>query len=196
VPCRRLCTLARADFDKTHDISGRAAAAARAAASKAVEIEAKYDLTNKAKASAANVMASARELEEKHQVTTKVGNALGKGLDRLSAFLGACGCVRACVCVRMLTPLRVQIRSRLAAEQLRRRAWRRPRRCRPCRGDLRPGSSNASGRAGGIALASARTRTYTRLLHPRSAHARVALEQSVTQRHPRSVSMPHASAAP
>jgi predicted 2-oxoglutarate/Fe(II)-dependent dioxygenase YbiX len=56
----------------------------------AVEIEAKYDITAKAKASAANVMASARELEEKHQVTTKVGNALGKGLDRLSAFLGAC----------------------------------------------------------------------------------------------------------
>jgi hypothetical protein len=31
----------------------------------------------------------ARELEEKHQVSAKVGAALGRGLDRLSAMLGA-----------------------------------------------------------------------------------------------------------
>ncbi len=83
-----------------------------------MEIEAKYDLTAKAKASAQNAMntvracarwrcaapplhaqasradaggagAQARELEEKHQVSAKVGSALGKGLDRLSAMLGA-----------------------------------------------------------------------------------------------------------
>lgn len=77
------------DFDKTYDISGRAAAAARAAAAKAKELEEKYDLTNRAKASAANAMKSARELEEKHHVTAKVGTALGKGLDKLSALLGA-----------------------------------------------------------------------------------------------------------
>jgi len=31
----------------------------------------------------------ARDLEEKHHVSAKVGNALGKGLDRLSAMMGA-----------------------------------------------------------------------------------------------------------
>jgi hypothetical protein len=82
------CLLACAEFDKTHDISGRAAAAARAVASKvrrsqafkrvtshllpgadapllrccaqAVEVEKQYDLTNKAKASAQNAMNAVR----------------------------------------------------------------------------------------------------------------------------------------
>ena len=31
----------------------------------------------------------ARDLEEKHNVSAKVGTALGKGLDKLSAMLGA-----------------------------------------------------------------------------------------------------------
>ena len=77
------------EFDKTYDITGRAAAAARAAAAKAVEIEKKYDLTAKAKAMGENALKSARDLEEKHNVTAKVGNALGKGLDKLSSFLDA-----------------------------------------------------------------------------------------------------------
>ena len=78
-----------AEFDKTYDITGRAAAAARAAAAKAVEIEKKYDLTAKAKAMGENALKSARDLEEKHNVSAKVGTALGKGLDKLSSFLDA-----------------------------------------------------------------------------------------------------------
>ena len=76
-----------AAFDEQHNITGRAAAAARAAAAKASELNAKYDITSKVKASASNAVASARELEQKHQITSKVGSALGRGLDKLSAVL-------------------------------------------------------------------------------------------------------------
>ena len=60
-----------------------------------MELEAKYDITNKAKAAGQNALNSARELEQKHEISAKVGSALGKGLDKLSAFLsGACVAAR------------------------------------------------------------------------------------------------------
>jgi len=81
------CVSAAKNFDAQHDISGRAAAAARAGVSKAKELEAKYDISAKAKAGAESALKSARELEAKHQVTAKLGNLMGRGLDRLSSML-------------------------------------------------------------------------------------------------------------
>jgi hypothetical protein len=74
------------EFNREHDLTGKAARAATATVEKAQELNAEYHITEKVGAAASSAAAAIKETNDKYHITDKLGSALGKGFDKISDF--------------------------------------------------------------------------------------------------------------
>ena len=74
------------EFNREHDLTGKASRAASATVDKAKELNAEYHITEKVGAAASSAAAAIKNTNEKYHITDKLGSALGKGFDKISDF--------------------------------------------------------------------------------------------------------------
>jgi hypothetical protein len=72
------------EFNREHDLTGKAARAATATVEKAKELNAEYHITEKVGAAASSAAAAIKHTNDKYHITDKIGNVLGRGLDKIS----------------------------------------------------------------------------------------------------------------
>jgi hypothetical protein len=75
-------------FNREHDLTGKAARAASATVEKAKELNSEYHITEKVGAAASTAAAAIKQTNEKYHITDKIGSALGRGFDKISDLAG------------------------------------------------------------------------------------------------------------